>query len=463
MPTNSKPTSSRSNRHTQAVVIIHGIGEQRPMETLRAFAEAILPPPEPGEEKYFSKPDALSESFELRKLQDRSQPRTHFFEYYWAYKVEGTLLGDIWSWLTTLLLRSPKKVPKQMRPIWDISWLLIIVAVVAAAFGVFDRVTNPASTNPSFLISTISALLLTALQSVVINYVGDAARYLSATTRNIKLRNEIRADGIKLLRKIQEEGKYERVIFVAHSLGSVIAYDVLKHVWQELNEDYRNPSVSGQPALARVEMIGEELREDTNKFTMKDYMDAQVAAWKELRGLGLPWLVTDLITVGSPLAHAAMLLAMDEDDLRARQRQRELPTNPPVYEIETKGRGKDKVSRRVYSYAVWDKYGPKQDITLRAIHHAGLFACTRWTNIYYPAFGDLFGDIVGGPLRHLFGKGIRDIGVQSGKPVRDHTLPAHTSYWSKDQPRETPKASELPYALPTIIEVMDLKNKSYFE
>ena len=235
-------------------------------------------------------------------------------------------------------------------------------------------------------------------------------------------------DGIKLLKKIQEEGKYDRVIFVGHSLGSVIAYDILRQVWQEYQEDYRLPRKSDQPALAEVEKIGEALREGATEYTLQDYMKAQVNLWKELRSLGLPWLVTDLVTIGSPLAHAAMLLARDEADLRARQRQRELPVNPPEYEIEkTK-----KVERRVYSYKVWEKYGKRKDINLRALHDAGLFACTRWTNIYFPAYLNMFGDIVGGPLQKLFGAGIRDIAVRSKNTKRDRTLSAHTSYWMSE-------------------------------
>ena len=95
-----------ARRISQAVVFIHGIGEQRPMDTLRGFVDAVLPEPESGE-KYFSKPDRMSESFELRKLQDRSQPRTHFFEYYWAHKVKGTTMRHLVSWFSSLLLRWP--------------------------------------------------------------------------------------------------------------------------------------------------------------------------------------------------------------------------------------------------------------------------------------------------------------------------------------------------------------------
>lgn len=463
----AKPNAAKSKsgrllartRFNQAVVIFHGIGEQRPMETLRGFADAILPDPKLGEEKYFSKPDPMSESFELRKLQNRTQPRTHLFEYYWAYKIEGTVLGDIWSWLKTLLWRMPNKVPKQLLPLWYFSWLLIAGAIGGALFGLFNNFSDITTKSPSFLISAGSALVFTGIQWFVIHYIGDAARYLSATTRNIKLRHEIRADGIKLLKKIQEEGKYDRIIFVGHSLGSVIAYDILRQVWEEYQEDYRLPQKSDQPALAEVEKIGEALRDNKNEFTLKDYMDAQVNLWKEIRALGHPWLVTDLVTIGSPLAHAAMLLARDDNDLRSRQRQRELPTNPPEYEIEKI----KKVERRVYSYKVWDKYGKKKDITLRALHDAGLFACTRWTNIYFPAYLNVFGDIVGGPLRKLFGPGIRDIAVRSNKIIRDRTLPAHNSYWASETTSETSSSDELPNSLKTIIDVLDLSNKNYYK
>ena len=46
----------------QAVLLIHGIGEQRPMSTLRSFVAALVG------NSFRSKPDDLSKSFELRRL-----------------------------------------------------------------------------------------------------------------------------------------------------------------------------------------------------------------------------------------------------------------------------------------------------------------------------------------------------------------------------------------------------------
>jgi hypothetical protein len=452
MPANPK---SRK-RYTQAVVIIHGIGEQHPMETVRAFADAVLPEPEQGGEKYFVRPDPLSESFELRKLQNRSQPRTHFFEYYWAYKVEGTKLSHILSWLKQLLFRTPGKVPGQMRSLWVVSWLLIALTLIALGLDVFSPLKQLIPQLPPFILSLGSAVLFSVFNLVFYLYIGDAARYLSPTPDNIKLRQTIRADGIQLLRKIHESGEYERVIVVGHSLGSVVAYDILKHLWQEYYTDYRQPKASTQPALARLEKIGEDLREGLNGVTVETYMQAQVDLWKEMRSLGHPWLVTDLITAGSPLTHAAMLLANDEDDLRARQRQRDLPTNPPEPEIEKTKTGE----RRFYSYLVWDGYGNKKNIKLRAVHHGGLFAPTRWTNLYYPALWGIFGDLVGGPLAPWFGPGIRDIAVGSSNKLQDRTLLAHLAYWNKESGKSADPKLSIP--LNEVIKALDLENTDYF-
>ena len=443
-------------RITQAVVVIHGIGEQRPMDTLRSFVDAVLPDQAEGGEKYFSKPDRLSESFELRKLQNRSQPRTHFYEYYWAYKVEGTTLSHIWSWLSSLLFRRPSRVPKQLLSLWVLSWFLIGISIFAAFAGVAQYVSDFTSRYPAFLISAVSTTAFAILQGGVIHYLGDSARYLSPSPRNIKLRQEIRTDCIKLLKSIHESGDYDRVIVVGHSLGSVIAYDALKHLWQEYYRVYEEPAASEQGALRAVEDAGEVLSNNGQEDRLEWYQEAQIELWRELRELGNPWLVTDLITLGSPLAHSAMLLASDSDDLKARQRQRELPTNPPVPEIEVR----DGQERHRYSFRVWERY--KGNIQLRAVHHAGLFACTRWANLYYPAYWNLFGDIVAGPLNDWFGLGIRDLPVTSSNLLVKYTLKAHTAYWRKEATGNSLGSKKQQLALPALVKALDLDGTSVF-
>src|SRR2546426_2542081 len=107
----------------QAVVVIHGVGEQRPMSTLRGFVASVLRVSEESSRPTFSKPDTMSESFELRRLvaeKSRTRPMTDFYEYYWAYHLEGTKLRHLWPWLRTILLRPPNRVPPKLRVLWGI-------------------------------------------------------------------------------------------------------------------------------------------------------------------------------------------------------------------------------------------------------------------------------------------------------------------------------------------------------
>ena len=442
-------------KYYQAVIVIHGIGDQRPMDTVRSFVNAVLPKHGSGP-KYFSKPDKMSEIFELRKLQNRQDPRTHFFEYYWAYKVEGTKMSHVVNWIKTLLFRKPKNVPKHLRPLWYTSWVLILTVLAFVALGGFNQATN-ATGAVSFIISGIGAALLAMIQGIFINSVGDAARYLSPNPKNIALRQSIRAAGIDLLRKLHESGtkykrKYKRIILVGHSLGSLIAYDIMKHVWQEYCYDYASPELHKQPLLRKTEEFSEKLAKEPDIENLREFRDCQSKLWGELRELGNPWLVTDLITMGSPFAHATLLLAKSEDEFRERCNQRELPRCPPI--PEDKGG---------FSFDLWEPFKKNgQTFKLRAIHSAGLFACTRWTNLYFPVRWGLGGDVLGGPLREWFGPGVLDIPVKSSKwhGWASHTPAAHSLYWWEDKKNHETSKQKGPPSLMELVKTIDIDGKN---
>jgi hypothetical protein len=57
------------------------------------------------------------------------------------------------------------------------------------------------------------------------------------------------------------------------------------------------------------------------------------------------------------------------------------------------------------------------------------FAAVRWTNLWFPAVGGLFGDPFGGPLQPLFGAGIKDRPVSAKGIRRFIPIVAHTRYF----------------------------------
>ena len=101
------------------------------------------------------------------------------------------------------------------------SWLLILSAILILVYGWgeswYRQITEPGA------LSLLLAGVLLIVQFVLVNYLGDAARYLSPLPGNIKLRQTIRKECIELLQTLHESRRYDRIIVVGHSLGSVIA------------------------------------------------------------------------------------------------------------------------------------------------------------------------------------------------------------------------------------------------
>ena len=527
----------------QAVVIIHGIGEQKPMSTLRGFVDSLVKHEavekikngeiEAYKKNYWSKPDKMSESFELRKLVlegKRERPTTDFFEYYWAFNMQGTSMGHIIPWFKTLLFKWPWKVPGRLFFVWLLSWILTLG--IATGFLLFFSSTEESPFGDGIkgkIISFTGTAILIWLQRTLIGSIGDAARYLTPDPANISERHNIRKNGIELLRKLHEpdengKQKYGRIILVGHSLGTVIAYDMITHLWPQYNTIYEAWEIDKKESMEEIKMAADNLKKaikekkdeteinnletileekqlalgkviyktgenfkkelvedvktaadnlkkaikeqkdeteinnlktileekqltlgtatyESGKFVKTEFMEEvktaadnlengikenkteseiinlktifqekQKALGNAMREAGNPWLVTDFITMGSPLAHGAFLLSSNEQDFDDRKEDRELLACPPVLEEKTNGYYYFNLDERRYY-----------------LHHAAAFAPTVWTNIYFP------GDIIGGPVSGVFGHGVKDIKVFYkgffNKLICHFSPLTHIAYW----------------------------------
>ena len=420
-------------------------------------------------DRYWSKPDPMSESFELRRLQAVGRNKIHFFEYYWAYQITDTKFRHLTQWLLDLLLRRSCNVPSGLRTIWWLSWILLTGLVIAIASGAVAHFMEANQDRlPYTPISVLLALLLSGVQGFLLYYAGDAARYLSPSPENIAMRQRIRADGVSLLRRLHESGEYDRIVVVGHSLGSVIGYDILTALWRDFNSVYDfqskeavldqllasnlRPQPVARDALSAIGETLQDLPKDDSTQPLRQalqhaYRSAQFACWKEQCYWGNGWRVTDFITLGSPLAHGMMLLARSDAEFAARKWQRELPTCPPVKDVK----------RYVYSADQAIDTAGKRKFNPLLLHHAACFAVTRWTNMYFPAYGGLCGDLVGGPLATVFGPGISDVPVKS-TGWRRFTPAAHTTYWDKqsDAPASIDAKAAEEFALPSLKQALYL-------
>jgi len=201
-------------------------------------------------------------------------------------------------------------------------------------------------------------------------------------------RQEIREKGVELLETLMgigpdgaaKKSDYDRIVVVAHSLGTIIAYDILTHCFARLNT--RMTAVEDQPERAKLEgMIRAAAglpgasgnAEPVLALDLDTFQNQQASCRVEINAQGSPWTVSDFVTLGSPLAHAEFLLAYDRADLRKAQERRVLPTCPPTLEHD------DTTKLRHFSYRT-----ARGAAAPRFPHHAALFAFTRWTNLYSP-------------------------------------------------------------------------------
>lgn len=441
----------------QAVVLIHGIGEQRPMATLRAFVEWLLPAHDKNRD-YYSKPDQISDSFELRRIKLKrlkDWPETDFYEYYWAHQMHGTTVSHVVRWLgrvlrTTWRHRKSEEVhwffrSGCRRPLLTVFGLAALIALVVVGLAVLIALADGFA-----LVRWLGALGVTSLAVVALGWVwnasrnfvlldvvGDAARYLDVNPSNVARRYDILRHGVTMLRKFHEEhdedkvaGKvryrYGRIVLVGHSLGSVIAYDIIKHYWADVNGklEIKDQSaellkaVAGYDPPPMADFVPPHGHKDLDRFRQ-----AQSNAWSSINKPTSPaeslpktefphprWLVSDLVTLGSPLAYARLLLADGPRDLDDKVRLRELPTCPPDRST-TDNKGYYTVRLSAEAVPMGNDYS--------IIHHAAPFALTRWTNFH------LRNDPLGYCLGGVLGEGIKDISIGDGPCM----FKAHTSYW----------------------------------
>lgn len=448
----------------QAVILVHGMGEQIPMDTIKGFVHTawetdrvITANGMPNPAKVWSKPDDRTGSLELRRITTRESiaspafpagTRTDFYELYWADLTAGSTWDQFTGWVRYLLFRPWSRVPRDVRGAWLV---LLAGSILVVAIGCLNFVPDSwwkahmPAWLPQKLATGLAAAAIAWLGYVSTRTFGRVVRYTRADPDNIAARAAVRARGLALLRTLHADATYQRVVLVGHSLGTILAYDLLSYFWAE--QVVARTVEEGTPAfdaLCAVEKAAASLQMSYGTAERADYDRAQRALRQCLVARGAAgeprrrWLISDFVTLGSPLTHAEFLLAKSEEDLVARHEARELPVSPPYREEldpavlkAAAATGKLPVAPspdkpRLISFP--DVIGSGRWV----LHHAAPFAAVRWTNMFDPARWVALGDVISGPLSETFGRAITDVNLaQVDRPSRRFT---HTRYWAPDQP-----------------------------
>jgi len=305
-----------------------------------------------------------------------------------------TLIGMI---ATYLLARQ-----HGLRAFWR---ALLLSLIVAAIFVGVDQFWNSKTTSlveslvtawPWSLNSPWGAPLAFAVLGIylVVNaaflqlYLGDAARYFRALPANVAVRRTIRMEAVNTLHNLHRSGNYDRIIVVAHSLGTVIAYDMLRAYFSRIcselppvesfGTDFNEiDAANWQPAGIASAVDKKVLRQKARRAVESIAMAAEKAGGDQKVKT---WLVTDFVTLGSALTHATFLMCIGntrrflESDFCRRVAEREFPTCPP---------------KRLDNDGLLTFRNPKTK--LRKVHHGALFGLTRWTKHLLSDGADLLG------------------------------------------------------------------------
>jgi hypothetical protein len=324
---------------------------------------------------------------------------------------------------------------------WFVAWLTFDIPLGQTPWSITSYWSFVAA---CYFVAVYLAVYAAFLQP----YLGDAARYFRNSPGNVAIRREIRRQAVSLLQTLHLSGNYDRIIVVAHSLGTVVAYDMLRAYYSRINQALPDPTVLGKDfddvdrgilpkAAARQkgrEIIG-QMADAVENARQRIAAKNPHPGDADLRA----WLVTDFVTLGSPLTHALYLMCRGktEDELLAdfdrRTREREFPTCPP--------RILDGDQRLTFKNPNDHK---------RHFHHGGQFALTRWTNLYFPVSQLLWGDPIGGEVGQVFGDGsgrnVADVPVFTNAAKRDSFF-AHVLYWDLEQGTAAPHIEALKAAV----------------
>jgi len=262
------------------MLIIHGIGQQNPFDTLDGFVRGLwtaLEAKNPdskitGEHHLFKRGDRTENCVILKKDGDAATA-IHCFEYYWAHLTERRIsMGEVFDWLVQTgaaaqkyydqnaemvqayeekndeafgphyslgggnLLRGKLPTIKKttrFRKYWYLKragWVLRAAQMlmngldpILDRFPVFGKPIKVALT----VIGSIS-------KPFIVNYIGDIAIYttMDVKAKHYQIREQIlrgAVDKVEWLVQSTELG-FESIVIAGHSLGSVVGYDAINRL-----------------------------------------------------------------------------------------------------------------------------------------------------------------------------------------------------------------------------------------
>ena len=249
-----------------AFLIIHGIGEQNPFETLDAFVRGfykVLEKKNNGKNiaiehriKHRTGDDKIEwvENFISLVKEDRTKCPIDFYEYYWAHRMEREItFQELVDWLIKTSDGAKKfyhenaQIVKEyegkkddafkggeFKNYWYLKHLGLFLRFLTILPSVILKIVPKIPYIGSILefIRPVIKVLFSKVTKTFVEYMGDVAIYTTTDvkSKHYNIRKLILYDSFKQVEALIKDKDIENIIIVGHSLGSVIAYDTINRI-----------------------------------------------------------------------------------------------------------------------------------------------------------------------------------------------------------------------------------------
>ena len=256
-----------------AFLIIHGIGQQNPFETLDAFVRGfykVLEKNNNGKNidiKHCIKPrtgdDKVEwvENFISLVKEGRTECSIDFYEYYWAHRMEGEItFQELVDWLIKTSDGAKKFYHEnaqivteyegkkdnafkggEFKDYWylkHLGWFLrLLLALPHIVVKIIPKIPYLGSILE--FIRPVIKVLFRKVTKTFVEYMGDVAIYTTTDvkSKHYNIRKLILYDSFKQVETLTKDKDIENIIIVGHSLGSVIAYDTINRLNYLINSN----------------------------------------------------------------------------------------------------------------------------------------------------------------------------------------------------------------------------------
>ena len=252
-----------------AILVIHGMGQQNPFATLDLLVQRILDPLEqlnPGKtisvHHSLHKQEHWAESRISLRLDGNQDQAVDCYEYYWAHETQRLInLTEVFDWVLDtgvgaqdFYVDNPNLVHTggpfksgKFQKYWYLRQFAFSLGLFRLAAPLIGRLISsiPLIAKPSRAILNI---LGRVAEPFLVDSMGDVAIYTTADKKSqyYQVRQKILNGAVEKARWLLEsdEPRYGRVVLIGHSLGSVIAYDVLNRINNQMNAGLVNKDLA---------------------------------------------------------------------------------------------------------------------------------------------------------------------------------------------------------------------------